>query len=186
MIMRISPYLTRFCVLTALVLPLSVGCRASAPRGASASPTLRVVPFTVEPQALPGAPADPGGVLQVLLAEEAASSAREALARGGPGELAGVESIAGTVQMPVSLPPEVRGLDARHREGHLATATVRLLGPDGKTVRQAEASLAWWEVRWLEGPPRYRRYRSSGEVLRDAVGKVVERAVERLRKGHST
>lgn len=181
--MRISPCLARFCVLTALALPLHLGCQASAPRGESASPTLAVAPFAVEPQALPGAPDDPGGVLQVLLAEEASSSAREILAREGLERLTGEESITGTVQIPVSLPPDVRGLRARNREGRLATATVRLLGPDGKTVRQAEASLAWWEVRWLEGPARYRRYRSSGEVLRDAVAKVVERAVEQLRKG---
>lgn len=53
----------------------------------------------------------------------------------------------------------------------------------GKTIREAEASLSWREVRWLKGPPRFRCNRPQEEVLRDAVGEVVERAVERLRKG---
>ena len=162
--MRISPCLIRLCLLTTLVVPLNLGCQASAPRGSNPSSKVTVLPFTIESQVLPGAPADPKETLRVLLVAEASSSAGESLARSGLDGIAGAESITGTVRIPVSLPPDVRGLRAHRQKGHLAAATVRLL-------------------RWLKGPPRFRRNRPPEEVLRDAVGEVVERAVERLGKG---
>lgn len=184
--MRVSPGVVRLVILTALALPLNLSCRASAPHRSHPSPSsqVTVLPFTIEPQALPGAPAGPKENLRLLLAGEASSSAGEAL-RKHPAEAAGVTAITGTVQIPVSLPPEVRGLHAHRQKGRLAAATVRLLGPDGKTIREAEASLSWGEVRWLTGAPRFRRNRPPEEVLRDAVGEVVERAVERLGKKDS-
>lgn len=178
--MRISVCLVRFCLLTALTVSLNLSCRASAPLGSNPSSKVTVLPFTIEPQALPGAPADPKDTLRTLLAAEAASSAGKAL-REDLLVTAGATAITGTVQIPVSLPPDVWGLRAHRQKGRLAAATVRLLGPDKKTIREAEASLSWGDVRWLEGPPRFRRHRSPEEVLRSAVSKVVERAVERLK-----
>ncbi|MES1241215.1 MAG: hypothetical protein ABUT39_06305 [Acidobacteriota bacterium] len=88
--------------------------------------------------------------------------------------------VTGTVRMPVSLPPQVKGLAADSRKGPLASATVRLLDADGNTLREAEAVLTWREARWLEGAPRFRRSRRVEAVLADAVDEVVERAVLRL------
>lgn len=179
--MRISPCFVRLAILTTLALPLNLSCGASAPHRGNLSPSsqVTVLPFTIEPQALPGAPADPKENLRSLLAGEASASAGEAL-RKNPSDAAGVTAVTGTVRIPVSLPPEVWGLRAHRQKGRLAAATVRLLGPDGKTIREAEASLSWGEVRWLTGPPKFRRNRPQEEVLRSAVAEVVERAVERL------
>jgi len=179
--MRISSCLVRLCILTALALPLNLGCQASAPHGGSAVPTnIKVTPFLLEPQPLPDAPDNPSETFQTLLLAEASLGAEEALAHGGLGEITGGATITGTVQIPVSLPPDVKGIRAHRQKGRLAAATVKLLGPDGKSIREAEASLSWHEVRWLVGAPHFRRYRSPEEVLRDAAHKVVARAVERL------
>lgn len=118
--------------------------------------------------------------MKTLLAEEAVSSAREALAHKDLTELGIQTSLSGIVLVPVSLPPDVQGLRADQQSGRLAIARVRLVGPNGRTMQEAEASLSWREARWLEGNPKSRRNRPPQEVLREAVHKVVRRAVAKL------
>ena len=173
--------LMRFALLAALALP--VGCAhtaATAPSRRAFQAEVPVTAFTIVPENLPGTSNDNRGEgLRSLLAQEAAASAQEALHRAGLTQTAA--TVSGTVRMPVSLPPDVVGLRADRLKGPLAVATVRLLGPDGRTIREAEATLTWRQARWLEGAPRFRRNRPPERVLREAAHEVVARAMERLR-----
>lgn len=176
--------------LAALLLPLALSCatRSPAKRGA-VYPKVVLVPFTVEPQPVNGESDQNNAGRVHLLAEEASASATRALLghlaetverTASPDSAQGQVLVTGTVRLPVSLPPRVRGLAADSRNGTLAVATVRLQGADGTMIRETEARLTWREARWLEGAPRFKRNRRVDAVLADAVKEVVERAVSRL------
>ena len=174
-----------------IALSLACGCASPAARVGTPLPGIVIVPFTIEPQPLSAALSSQD-VFATLLANEAASSAGKALVREGltatvemapSGSAAEGQRVAtGTVRVPTSLPPGLKGLRADAQKGTLATAVVRLLDAKGNTIQEAEATLAWREARWLQGAPNFRRNRPVEQVLTEAVGEVVRRAVERLRR----
>jgi hypothetical protein len=174
--------------LAALLLPLSLG--RAVPRAGTLLPEVVVFPFTIEPQLLPGAPADERAAFVQLLALEAASSAGRSLMRErlvvsiaqAPSQAAaaGRFSLTGTVRLPVSLPPGAAGLRADSRGGALAVAIVRLQGPDGRLLAQATAEVTWREADWVTGSRHFKRNRPVDDVLTDAVREATERAVKRL------
>lgn len=188
-----SHYL-RIWSVAALALTTVCGCVTSAaPRSPTPLSKVVVVPFTVEPQSLPGEPHPLSQDAFVsLLALEAASSAGYASVQGrlaaafeqAPSQSSarGQTVLTGTLRMPTALPPDLYGLRADSQKGPLARVVVRLIDPNGMTLRESEATLTWREARWLEGGPGYRRNRPTELVLIDVVHAVVERAVMQLRR----
>lgn len=187
----IRPLMSSMVILTAA---MTLGCATqAAPRREALYPKVLVGLFTIESQPLPGGKDRPmPEVFPTLLANEAAASAERSLVRGHLAAIvepklarnpaAGEAVITGTVRLPTSLPPGLHGLRADAQKGVLATATVKLVSAEGKVLQQAEATLSWWDARWLTGPPKSRRVRPVETVLVEAVREVVERAAERLEK----
>ena len=179
-------------LLAALGLSLAA-CSATRqpPREPAPLPRLVLLPFTIEPLPLEGAPSrsDPAGFAQIL-ATEATSAAEQALIehhvasaveRAAPGARdAGALQVTGVVKIPVTLPGDLIGLRADKQRGPLVVAVVHLLGPDGKAVQKGEAILTWRDAKWLEGAPRFRRNLPAEAVLREAVREAVEIAVDNL------
>ena len=184
----------RFFLLSfaALALPLAA-CTTprQTPREPAPLPRLVLLPFTIEPQPVEGAPSrsDSKGFAQIL-ATEATSAAEQALIkhhvassveRAAPGARdAGALQVTGVVRIPVTLPEDLRGLRADKQRGPLVVAVVHLQGSDGKAVQKGEAILTWRDAKWLEGAPRSRRNRPAEAVLREAVREAVEIAVDHL------
>lgn len=152
-----------------------------------------VAPFVVQPQPFPGALERPeGGELERRLAEEAASRAARSLVRQRIASVAervpsreaaaeGTVVVTDPVRLPLALPPDVRGLRAAFRPGIFAIAEVTMRRADGTFLAREQATLKWDEVRWTRGG-KVRRARPLDDVLQDAVRKVVDRAVKRLKR----
>ena len=161
------------------------GLRAREPR----LPVVAVDRFTVVAQPVGRAQVPTAGQdLSWMLAESATSEAEKSLlqrrvaasiqrtvARNGEKQA----RLSGEVIMPVSLPPNLKGLSAAGSDGSLATATVRLVDQEGRTLGEGTSSVAWDEVRWLTGT-KYRRPRPATEALADAARKAVDLAVRQL------
>jgi len=151
-----------------------------------------VVPFVVEPLPFPGAPNRPDQDQRVRrLAEEAsARAARSLVCQQIAGSVERVPSrdaaavqvlVAGTVRLPVSLPPDLHGLRAQMRHGPFVSATVVMQRADGTILAREEAPLNWGDIRWAYGA-KFRRFRPLDDILDDFVRKVVDRAIKRLRE----
>ena len=163
------------------------GPRAREPR----LPAVAVDRFTVVAQPLGRAQHPAAGQdLSWMLAESATSEAEKSLlqrrvaasiqrtvARNGEKQA----RLSGEVIMPVSLPPNLKGLSAAGSDGSLATATVRLVDQEGRTLGEGTASVDWNDVRWLRGA-RYRRPRPVNQALSDAARKAVDLAIRQLRQ----
>jgi len=161
------------------------------PTRADAPPKVRVARIILEPQSLEAATPRPDqdDVLR-RLTDEAARQAERSLVRHHLAETAETmegkgPTLTGVVRLPVVLPRDVYGLNAASRKGSLATATLRISGADGTILKEGTASIDWDDVRWLRGARR-RRNRTPDEVLSDAVRKVVDRAVTRLKRPAGT
>lgn len=112
-----------------------------------------------------------------VLQRQVATSVQRTAAGGGEGK----PRLSGQVVMPVSLPPHLKGLSAAGSGGSLATASVRLVDGEGRTLGEGTASVDWDGVRWLTGA-RYRRPRPVNQALVDAARKAVDLAVRDLRR----
>ena len=110
-----------------------------------------------------------------LLRRRVAASVQGTGAGGGEKQV----RLSGEVIMPVSLPPNLKGLAASGSDGSLATATVRLVDQEGRTLGEGTASVDWNDVRWLRGA-WYKRPRPVNQALSDAARKAVDLAVRHL------
>lgn len=72
-----------------------------------------------------------------LLQRRVAASVQRTVAGGGEKQA----RLSGEVIMPVSLPPNLKGLAAAGSDGSLATATVRLVDQEGRTLGEGTASV---------------------------------------------
>ncbi len=111
-----------------------------------------------------------------LLSRRVAASVQRTVTRSGQKQA----RLSGEVIMPVSLPPNLKGLSAAGSDGSLATA-VRLVDEEGRTLGEGTASVDWDDVRWLRGT-KYKRPRPVNEALSDAARKAVDLAIRQLRK----
>lgn len=169
----------------------STGISAARPaRDSPVAAEVVLLPFVIDPQPYPGAPARPDEVdLLRRLSEEATARAERTLLkqrlagrviRMAPSVSgAGVTVLSGVVRLPVSVPLRQTGARAAFRRGSFATASVQLRRPDG-TSSQQEITLDWQDSRWLQGA-RIRRARKVDDVLADFVRKAVDHAVKDLR-----
>ena len=112
-----------------------------------------------------------------LLSRRVASSVQRPAAGGGDKQ----PRLSGEVVMPVSLPPHLKGLAAAGLDGSLATASVRLVDEEGRTLGEGTASVDWDDVRWLRGA-KYKRSRPVSEALADAARRAVDLAVRQLER----
>ena len=87
----------------------------------------------------------------------------------------------GSVQIPISLPDEVKGWKGEQHKGVLAVGKVVLIGGDGKVIAQEQVEVPWKDGHWLTGG-RNRRSAPLNGVLEDITRKSIDRAVERLSK----
>ena len=152
-------------------------------------PAVAVDRFTVVAQPVGRAQGPTAGQdLSWMLAESATSEAEKSLLqrrvaasvqRTGAGGGEKQARLSGEVTMPVSLPPNLKGLAAAGSDGRLATATVRHVDEEGRTLGEGTASLDWNDVRWLSGA-KHRRSRPVNQVLFDAARKAVDLAVRQL------
>jgi hypothetical protein len=184
-----------------ILMPLFQGPASARPRDSAvlgAAPQappfaiVAVVPIVVEPQSFPGAPIRPDQDQRVRrLAEEAsARAARSLVCQQIAGSVERAPSrdavsaavlVAGTVRLPVSLPPDLHGLRAQMRHGPFVTATVVIQRADGTILAREETPLNWGDIRWAYGA-KFRRLRPLDDILDDFVRKVVDRAIKRLRE----
>lgn len=162
-----------------------VGPRAREPR----FPAVAVDRFTVVAQPLgraqlPAAGQDLSWMLaesataeaeKSLLSRSVAASVQRTVARSGEKQA----RLSGEVIMPVSLPPHLKGLSAAGSDGSLATASVRLVDAEGRTLGEGTARVGWDDVRWLRGA-KHKRPRPVNEALSDAARKAVDLAVRQL------
>jgi hypothetical protein len=155
--------------------------------------TLAVAGLTIEPQTVDRFPKPALNEDSAqILAEGATRQAERSLlrfriaasvVREKPGAQP-LPRLAGVVRMPVSLPSGLHGLKAARQKGDLATATVEILDAEGRILATGTAAVAWNDVRWLRGGPRYRRSRPVYEVLAEAARKSVDLAVEHVSVGY--
>jgi hypothetical protein len=142
---------------------------------------LKIASFTIAPQPLEGSAIPTGRETFIqLLATAATDQAASSLVQQGVDVSAGQLTVRGSVRTMIALPPDVYGLAAARRKGSLATASVQLVDANGNVVAAREARIAWSDVRWLTGAPRYRRGRPVEEVLLDGVRLSVKRALGQL------
>lgn len=180
--------MTIFC----LLLHWSVSAKGQT-RRVPAWEKVALVPFTIVPRAMEGAPArlDQNDIMQRLGSEATVRAERLLLKRGVAATVERVASaqasaapalVTGTVTLPISLPRGVIGWRALSRKGPFATAKVLLMDASGKVLAQQEVTLDWGDVRWLWGG-RARHNIPLDEVLMKFTRKAVDRAVEQLARG---
>lgn len=166
---------------------------------------LSVLPFVIAVQSIDGAPgrADQEAIVRRLV-EAATARAERSLRqqriaatverlslpiiggdRASESGAAEPPRLAGTLRLPVSLPPLWTGPQAWFRHGPFATAEVELRQADGVVIARAAATLDWREIRWFTGAGRLRRSRPLDEVLIDFARKATDRAIKRLRGDES-
>lgn len=101
-------------------------------------------------------------------------------ASGTPSHPLGVR-LNGSIQIPISLPDEVKGWNGYQHKGTLAVGKIALIGSDGKVIAQEQVEVPWKDGRWLTGG-RNKRSAPLDDVLEDITRKSIDRAVERLSK----
>jgi hypothetical protein len=175
------------------LLAVLAGMSSDASRPAPPLPKVAVVPFVIIPQALDGAPtrADQD-VLVRRLAEEASERAARSLLRqhfaaaverpSSPSSATAPVLLAGTVRLPLSLPPRLCGYGSWFHRGRFATAEVKVQRADGTLVAREEVILDWCDIRWYWGAGRLRHSRPLDDVLVDFVRKATDGAVKRLKQ----
>jgi len=168
---------------------------AAAPAGGmSASVTVAVAPFTIDPQPFVGAPVRPDqGDFILSLTREATKQTEQTLVERHIVDSAGTVPsgeartgrmvVTGTVRMPISLPPKVIGWNAAHRHGHFATATVTVTDAVGRLVSEENATVDWGDVWWFHGGKDAKNY-PLDNVLASLARKAVDHAVRRLDLRH--
>lgn len=172
-------------VLGGLVLLTAAGLPGA--KGGTA-PTVAIDPFEIREIAVENTAAAPTATgRSERLSQEATNRASRTAVRShlavrsnitSPNAGDSASRLTGTVWVPLSLGPDVRGRRAFFRPGTFVRAEVKWRGADGM-VRESRAQLRWRDVWWTSGG-RVRRARSTDDVLRDAVRKAVDAAVKRL------
>ena len=167
---------------------LPIGSSASRQK-ASPLPSVSVIPFVIEPQAFPGAEKNPNETVVLReLSNQATNQAQSTLLKkkialtvnvNEKAEAATPVVITGVVRLPVSLPPDLIGLQAVSRRGRFATATVSVRNGTGKVVAEQTVQLVWGDATWTRGM-RIKRNLPLDKVLADFVRKAADRAIQRL------
>jgi hypothetical protein len=93
------------------------------------------------------------------------------------GATTALPTVSGTLRLPVSLPPEVRGWKASQRSGRFATVSLTITDPQtGGVLTRSEGTCNWKDALWTRGA-RIRRSAPLPEVLSHFARKTTERAV---------
>jgi hypothetical protein len=86
-------------------------------------------------------------------------------------------TVSGTLRLPVSLPPKVRGWNASQRKGRFATVSLTITDPrTGVVLAHSEGTCDWKDAFWTRGA-RSRRNAPLDDVLAHFARKTTERAV---------